>query len=73
MQTTISILISLQYTDMKTKGRGAVFTADATHEMEASIMNGENLKVSTCLIKMYMYFNIWYDYNCWFRINQPCP
>ena len=28
-------------------GRGAVFTADGTHEMEASIMNGENLKVST--------------------------
>ena len=28
-------------------GRGAVFTADSTHEMEASIMNGETLKVRT--------------------------
>ena len=28
-------------------GRGAVFTADETHEMEASIMRGDNLKVRT--------------------------
>lgn len=26
-------------------GKGAVFTADETHEMEASIMNGSNLQV----------------------------
>ena len=29
----------------RASGRGAVFTADGTHEMEASIMDGSNLKV----------------------------
>jgi Asparaginase len=29
----------------RASGLGAVFTADGTHEMEASIMDGSNLKV----------------------------
>jgi Asparaginase len=33
------------FTAHVTPGRGAVFTADGTHEMEASIMDGSNLKV----------------------------
>lgn len=37
-------VISLEDSPLFNAGRGSVFTADGTHEMDASIMDGENLK-----------------------------
>ena len=37
-------------------GKGAVFTADETHELEASIMDGSNLKVQFIIHYLYLPF-----------------
>ena len=44
MDAVIQTIISLEDCPLFNAGKGSVFTADGLHEMDASIMNGENLE-----------------------------